>query len=76
MLTTETLNSLALWLYNTPRTEQWESVFGPASDYTEHYVEQTMPIFRNFITLWAKLDDSKRQRLVDAVNQKYGKADG
>ena len=75
MLTVELVKNLALWLYNTPRTEQWEATFGPMENYTEHYVEQTMPIFGNFITLWAKLDDGKRQKLVEAVNKKYGKVE-
>lgn len=70
MLTTEMVNNLVKWLYNTPRTEQFKVVYGEG--HHPNYVDEKMPLFGNLVDLWAKLDPKNREKLIDAVNKKYG----
>ena len=68
---TEAFHALALWLFNLSSEEKVEAVYG--KDLHGSYKREKMDVvYRGFSSLWGDIDSGHRDKLVNAVIDRYG----
>ena len=71
------INSYVMFIDNTNAFEKIEILFGQPYDEMEgqmkSYVKKFMDVHTDVVRLWGMLDLEKRQKLVDAAIDKYGR---
>ena len=65
------VNNVMMYMYNVSRYEIFEAVYGKGHDGT--YVDEKVRVMSDFGVFWSELDESHRNRLVQAAQDRYTK---
>ena len=68
---TKIVNNVMLYMYNVSRHEIFEAVYGKGHD--SSYADEKVRVMSDFGRFWSELDESHRNRLVQAAQDRYSK---
>ena len=68
---TKIVNNVMLYMYNVPRYDIFEAVYGKGHD--SNYAFEKMQVMSDLGRFWGELDESHRNRLVQAAQDRYTK---